>query len=199
MRMDAGLDTGPIVAQERVRPRRDRDDARARGAARRCGRGPARAVARPVARRRSSPRSPQPADGATLTRPLRRDDGRLDPARPASELARQVRAYQPWPGTFVETDAGRVSRSAPPMATRRRTRRPPARHAQPMRRLGTVDGHVLALLEVQPAGGEPMPWAAYLRGRPGRSSAHASWRAGERGCGSIALVTTDARPGDLRA
>ena len=38
-----------------------------------------------------------------LTRPLRREDGRLDPARSAVELERQVRAYQPWPGTFVET------------------------------------------------------------------------------------------------
>ena len=41
-----------------------------------------------------------------MTRPLRREDGRLDPRRPAVELERQVRAYQPWPGSFVETEAG---------------------------------------------------------------------------------------------
>ena len=37
---------------------------------------------------------------ATLTRPLRKDDGRLDWSQPADVLARQVRAYTPWPGAF---------------------------------------------------------------------------------------------------
>ena len=44
----------------------------------------------------------------SLTRPLRREDGRLDPTRGAAELERQVRAYQPWPGSFVETGEGRL-------------------------------------------------------------------------------------------
>ena len=44
----------------------------------------------------------------SLTRPLRREDGRLDPGRSAVELERQVRAYQPWPGSFVETGVGRL-------------------------------------------------------------------------------------------
>jgi methionyl-tRNA formyltransferase len=51
---------------------------------------------------------PQPVEGVTYTRPLRREDGRLDPGRPAAELERQVRAYQPWPGSFAETPAGRL-------------------------------------------------------------------------------------------
>jgi methionyl-tRNA formyltransferase len=51
---------------------------------------------------------PQPAEGVTLTRPLRREDGRLDPSRSAVELERKVRAYQPWPGAYVETVVGRL-------------------------------------------------------------------------------------------
>jgi methionyl-tRNA formyltransferase len=43
-----------------------------------------------------------------MTRPLRREDGRLDPRRSADELERRVRAYDPWPGSFIETDAGRI-------------------------------------------------------------------------------------------
>ena len=43
---------------------------------------------------------PQEEQGATYSRLLRTEDGRLDWSRPASELARQVRAYDPWPGTF---------------------------------------------------------------------------------------------------
>jgi methionyl-tRNA formyltransferase len=43
-----------------------------------------------------------------MTRPLRRADGALDPGQPAAELERRVRAYAPWPGTFIETTAGRL-------------------------------------------------------------------------------------------
>ncbi len=52
--------------------------------------------------------TPQPEEGATLTRPLRRSDGRLDPTQHAVDLERQVRAYQPWPG-IVRRDAVRPS------------------------------------------------------------------------------------------
>ena len=38
---------------------------------------------------------------ATVTRLLQKSDGRLDWQRPAAELARQVRAYTPWPGAFT--------------------------------------------------------------------------------------------------
>ena len=51
---------------------------------------------------------PQDESGATLTRPLRRADGHLDANRPAAALERQVRAYDPWPGTFLEVRSGRL-------------------------------------------------------------------------------------------
>ncbi len=56
---------------------------------------------------RLAPR-PQPEKGITLTRPLRRDDGRLDPEQPAAQLERQIRAYQPWPGAYLEVPQGRL-------------------------------------------------------------------------------------------
>ena len=51
---------------------------------------------------------PQADEGVVLTRPLRREDGRLDAARPAAELERAVRAYAPWPGTFLEVGGERL-------------------------------------------------------------------------------------------
>ena len=47
--------------------------------------------------------------GATLTRPLRREDGRFDPGRSAVDLEREVRAFQPWPGSWFDTSAGRIT------------------------------------------------------------------------------------------
>ena len=51
---------------------------------------------------------PQPVEGVTMTRPLRREDGRLRLLGDAGELVRQIRAYQPWPGAYIETPVGRL-------------------------------------------------------------------------------------------
>lgn len=45
---------------------------------------------------------------ATYCRPLTRDDGKLDWNRSPEELARQIRAYNPWPGTWTEWDGKRI-------------------------------------------------------------------------------------------
>ena len=107
--------------------------------------------------------TPQPDEGATLTRPLRREDGRLDPSKSAAELERQVRAYQPWPGSFVETPAGRiVVWSASPGA-------PAARRTAPSTSAASASGagERLWLIEVQPAGGKRMTWEATAPGAAG--------------------------------
>jgi methionyl-tRNA formyltransferase len=47
------------------------------------------------------PGEQQPEEGATYAARLSRDDGRLDFARTAPALDRQIRAFTPWPGTFA--------------------------------------------------------------------------------------------------
>lgn len=165
-RMDDGLDTGPIVAQspleldgtETAPALEERLMILAEGLIdRRLG---------PWIRGEIEAR-PQPEAGATLTRPLRRADGRLDPREPAVQLERRVRAYAPWPGTFLETDAGRISvHQAAVMPTQ------PADVAGALVEDGdgvalvTADGR-LVLRRVQPAGGTVMDAATFRRGRPG--------------------------------
>ena len=162
MRMDAGLDTGPIVAQRRwaldgdeTAPELEADLAREGADLLFASLGPWLAGELPAI--------PQADEGASLTRPLRREDGRLDPTRPAVDLERQVRAYQPWPGSFVETPVGRLvvwaarpetGPDAPPTGT------------FDERGLGVGAGERLRLEDVQPAGGRRMPWTDFLRGRP---------------------------------
>lgn len=41
---------------------------------------------------------PQDSDRATYSKLIRKEDGRMDWARPSVQLWRQVRAFQPWPG-----------------------------------------------------------------------------------------------------
>ncbi len=101
------MDAGPIVASEPLEVRPDdtavtleeRAASVAAGLLRRAL--PEWLAGRLVAR-------PQSADGVTMTRPLRREDGRLDPAHSAVKLERQIRAYQPWPGGYLEIEEGRL-------------------------------------------------------------------------------------------
>ena len=44
---------------------------------------------------------PQPQEGATYAPKLSRDDGRIDWTQDAEAIDRQVRAFDPWPGTFT--------------------------------------------------------------------------------------------------
>ncbi len=106
--MDEGIDTGPIVAA-RAWPLDGAErapDLEARAAAKGAallGETIGPWLAGIVLARE------QGSEGATVTRPFRREDARLDPAQPASALERQVRANGPWPGTFIETALGRVA------------------------------------------------------------------------------------------
>jgi methionyl-tRNA formyltransferase len=164
MRMDRGLDTGPIVAAERVslagsETAPELEDRLANVAAVLLSRAIDPWLGRELVA------NPQPADGATLTRPLRREDGRLDPTRPAAELERRVRAYLPWPGTFLERDGERLVVGAASVAASRPGDVPGhlVRHDD-RPALATADGR-LVLERVTPPGRRAMTGADYVRGR----------------------------------
>jgi methionyl-tRNA formyltransferase len=167
IRMDAGLDTGPIVASSSwpLEGTETAPEIEARAAAE-----GAELISRILAdwlAGRLAPRAQDEA-AASMTRPLTRADGRLDPRLPADSLERQVRALQPWPGTFVETVFG-------PLKVWRAEAVPTAPDAAeaiavgafgppPELRLRTSAGD-LTLLEVQPAGGRRMTGRELLLGR----------------------------------
>jgi methionyl-tRNA formyltransferase len=163
--MDAGLDTGPIVAAEAwpLDGTETAPDLEARAA--HAGAELLRQTLAPWLAGEVKV-VPQDESAATLTRPLRREDGRLDPERPVVELERQVRALQPWPGSWVQTVGGRVviwrAEAIPGWGG--------GEDASPGRfgRFGLYasDGY-LALREVQPAGGRRMTFDELVRGRPG--------------------------------
>jgi methionyl-tRNA formyltransferase len=160
------MDAGPIVATEPLAVRRDDTavtlEERASGVAPRLL---ARALPEWLAGR-LEPRAQAP-EGITMTRPLRRADGLLDPERAAVELERQVRAYQPWPGSYLETPDGRlivwqasVAETEPGDVTGRLVVTPEGALA-----LATSNGR-LVLEVVQRAGGRRMTAAEFRRGNP---------------------------------
>ncbi|MCB8874679.1 methionyl-tRNA formyltransferase [Acidisoma silvae] len=96
MQMDEGLDTGPMLMEGRITlgPRIRLPDVHDALAA--IG---ADLVLTVLAD--NPPAVPQPAEGATYAPKLSRADARIDWSKTAVAIERQVRAFDPWPGTFT--------------------------------------------------------------------------------------------------
>ena len=97
MRMEAGLDTGPVLMSKAIPIGADETGGQLHDRLSELGAqvladglGLLRAGLVPVAQA-------QPDEGATYARKLDKAEARLDWCRPAAELARKVRAFEPWP------------------------------------------------------------------------------------------------------
>lgn len=164
MRMDPGLDTGPILTQ-RATPI-GADETGGELGARLAVLG-AQLLLDCLPAYLAGDLRPAPQDDSRSTHApmLRKADGALDPQQTAGQLARQVRAYQPWPGSFLQWADGqlRVHRAHESESEDR----PPGT-------LTEVDGFpalaarrgLLVLDQVQPPGRKSMPGDAFLRGAP---------------------------------
>ncbi|TMF60692.1 MAG: methionyl-tRNA formyltransferase [Chloroflexi bacterium] len=154
MQMDAGVDTGPILTQERVAIASDESAGALEGKLAALG---GRLLVRSLedyAAGRIRP-APQPAEGATHAPRLTSEDGKLDPtAMSAREMDRRVRALGERIGTWITLKGvdlkvfrghpdGQIDDGVP---------------------VPTADG-VYVVDEVQPPGGRRMSAAAWLRGR----------------------------------
>lgn len=97
MLLDRGMDTGPILAQERLAITDDDTTGSLTDKLARLGAG---LLARTLPLWQARLVAPQPQDEAqaTYSRLLTKEEGGLDWGRPAVELWRRVRAFQPWPG-----------------------------------------------------------------------------------------------------
>ncbi len=108
----------------------------------------------------------QDASKATTARILTKEDGRIDWARPAAEIAGRIRGFFPWPGAFTLFDGRTVK------VLRARAEA----GSDPLEAPGTVNqtgdgilvacapGGQLRLLEVQPESRRPMPASAFAQG-----------------------------------
>lgn len=100
MRMDEGVDTGPIFLQQRVPIRAD-DTQESLGARLADVGAPLLARTLEGLETGSVVATPQPDAGATHARLLAAEDGRIDWTRTATETDRHVRGLAPWPGAFT--------------------------------------------------------------------------------------------------
>lgn len=107
MQMDAGMDTGPILAQ-RATP--IGDDETAPQLSSRLARLGAELLSETLPRIERGEIKPAPQDDsqATYAPMLKRKDGLIDWRMTAGEIANRVRAFQPWPGSYTDFRGGRM-------------------------------------------------------------------------------------------
>jgi len=165
MKMDEGLDTGPILAQRATPIAADETAGMLAERLAQMGADLLMEILPAYLSGKIQPR-PQPAEGVTYAPLLKKEDGLLDLTRSAEELSRQVRAFSPWPGAFIEWQGAplRIWRARP---SPEESPRPGIRlKVQGRAALGTGQG-VLILEEVQPAGRNRMSSQAFLAGARG--------------------------------
>ncbi|MCW5851815.1 MAG: methionyl-tRNA formyltransferase [Anaerolineae bacterium] len=161
MLMDAGMDTGPILTtgETPIQPNDTTESLSQRLAV--LGAGLLRDTLPRWVAGEIQPQ-PQPGDGVTLTRLIQKEDGLIDWGRPAVEIERAVRAYQPWPGAYT------LWRGEPLKVLKASVvagQGEPGRVVMVQGGVAVATGAgLLRLDEVQPAGRRPMPGKAFVNG-----------------------------------
>ncbi|MBI1284122.1 MAG: methionyl-tRNA formyltransferase [Thiobacillus sp.] len=172
MQMDAGLDTGAMLAKT-VLPIRDNDTAGSLHEV--LAEAGARAIVAALAN--CAAWAPQAQDNAlaTYAAKLSKEDAKLDWSRPALELERAVRAFNPVPGAWTLLDGVPLKVWSAQVVADAGALRPAAHTgsyapgevlpADGERLVIACGDGALNIRELQPAGSKRMPAAAFLAGR----------------------------------
>jgi len=161
MQMDVGLDTGPMLSQRSIRLTRDDTAGSVFEKLSTLGADLLLETLPDYLSGKLKP-TPQPEEGVTYAPMLKKEEGQLDFTQDVNELERRVRAFNPWPGAFLDFDGAslKVHRA-----------RAEAGDASAGQRLVVQNqpavgarGGVLILEVVQPPGKKPMSGKSFLAG-----------------------------------
>jgi methionyl-tRNA formyltransferase len=163
MKMDAGLDTGPVAMTETVAIDADmtggelHDRLSAAGA-------PLMVEAMARLERGALPLTPQPDVGVTYAKKIDKGETRIHWTRPAADVHNTIRALSPFPGAWCEIEvSGKPERLKVLRTTRTDGAGRPGEILDAALTIACGDGAV-RLVEIQRAGGKPMGATEFLRG-----------------------------------
>lgn len=163
MKMDAGLDTGPVALTGRVAIGPDMTAGELHDALMAVG---ARLMVEALGKLEAGTLSlvPQPSEGATYAKKIGKDETRVDWSLPARAVHDHVRGLSPFPGAWCELDvAGKPERLKLLRTARASGGGLPGTILDNAPTVACGDGAV-QLVEVQRAGGRPMSGEDFMRG-----------------------------------
>ncbi|MFA5052167.1 MAG: methionyl-tRNA formyltransferase [Patescibacteria group bacterium] len=173
MKIDAGLDTGPSIAQEKVPLAPDENFATLHDRLSQLG---TELIKRSLLPYLTGEIQPVPQDNAqaSLTKIIDKTDGRIEWKKSAAEIDRQIRAYTPWPGAYC------FWKPTTSNSTELRLKILSAKLVDTGHRLlpgqtAVDNGHIIVgcgqgtldLIEVQLEGKKPLPTGEFTKGYPG--------------------------------
>jgi len=167
MLMDEGMDTGAMLLQEAIPIATD--DTAGTLSPRLAELG-GRLLVKTITRLKAGTLVPQPQDSsrATLAPLLKKEDGAIDWALPATVLANRVRGLSPWPGAYTALTGGDRWTIWRALALPGPVIKPPGIVvAVTTEAIHVATGKgVLAVMELQPANSRRMAVSQYLAGHP---------------------------------
>ncbi len=170
MKMDEGLDTGPILTQRALRIQPDETAGSLFQTLSTLGADLLLETLPRYLAGKLTP-APQPAEGVTYAPMLKKQDGLLDFTSDVNELERKVRAFNPWPGAFMDFNGmilkvHRAHTLPLPLGEGQGVRDVSAGQRLIVQNQPAVGarGGVLVLDEVQPPGKKPMSGKSFLAG-----------------------------------
>jgi methionyl-tRNA formyltransferase len=162
MKMEEGLDTGPIVAQRRVTIAPDATTGDLHDELARLG-ASLMVIALGALQRGSLQMTPQPEAGVTYATKVDKNETRVDWQKPWQEVHNHCRGLSPFPGAWCElAGAGRIKILR---TTKGAGEGPPGRVLDDKLTIACGTGAV-RLVQLQRAGRQPMPADEFLRGTP---------------------------------
>lgn len=161
MQMDVGLDTGPMLSQRSIPLTREDTAGSVFDRLSTLGADLLLETLPDYLSGKLTP-IPQPEEGVTYAPMLKKEEGQLDFTHDVHELERRVRAFNPWPGAFMDfkgtplkVHRALVDVGEAVVGQRLIVQNQPAIGAR---------GGILILEEVQPAGKKPMSGKSFLAG-----------------------------------
>jgi methionyl-tRNA formyltransferase len=162
MKMDAGIDTGPILSQKKVNLRENETAVSLGNRLSQMGADLLMDTLPGYLRGEIIPQ-PQPENGATYVSMIDKGDGLLDFSRPAFALINQIRAYNPWPGTYFDIQNERLKVHEAELDFSVKLDIGDRGIVNGFPAIGTSEGNLLIRV-IQPSGKRPMPGDVFLRG-----------------------------------
>jgi methionyl-tRNA formyltransferase len=156
MRMEAGLDTGPVLLTEALAIGPEETTAELHDRLSALG---ARLIVEALARLPDLRAIPQPGEGVTYAAKIDKAEARVDFSRPAVEVDRLIRGLSPFPGAWTEVGGERVKLLRSHMAEGR------GRPGQVLTGFTIACGEgAVEILEAQREGRRPMPASEVIKG-----------------------------------
>ncbi len=168
MKMDAGLDTGPVLSTRRT-PILPADDSQILHD--RLARIGAELLVETIPDyvAGKTPPQPQPSEGSSYAAKIKKEDGKIDWNQPAVKIWNRLRAFTPWPGAFTFLPAEPKPQLLKIWKAEVIETNGPAGTVLSADKTGIVvgcGGNALRILELQREGGRRMNAAGFLAGHP---------------------------------